>query len=959
MRAQRHQAMKWVFIAFVILILNSGYLAAFAEPTLFYMFNVLLHIVLGVALVIPFFIFVRRFLAHEAPRGSELAVYMGRLGYWSLSPCVLTGLYLVVVNATHAHHWVLYFHITIGFIGVAFFQKSIRSVAHKISVKNSYDIAGRVAWVVFIVALLLPLSTNMYNFFLPRERGLITNSVLPPNSLKDPIEWGANSPFAPSAVSTPTQKYISAKPFLSSNSCGRTGCHPEVVQQWQSSAHRYSAFNNPWYRRSITSLLENKLPAVADTNKLLIPNHPAKWCAGCHSPALLLSGKSLQPPAELSKTLEAHSGVTCVACHSIVRVRSTTGQADYVIDETPLHEWAASENKILQALYDFLLRANPEPHRRSMMKPFHRDDGAKFCSTCHKAHLDQPVNQFRWIRSFNDYDPWQTGPFSSGRSRGYVAAPKGKKCFDCHMPSVTLKNGSKVRSHRFLGANTALPTVNQNHAQLEATTVFLQDRQVSVEIFALGKPTHSFAADVLRRDSTSTKPETLPATLSALGDEHSFLIGAKPAIVPLAQVIAPLAQNNATVKRGEEIRLDVVVRSHNIGHFLPAGKVEMSEVWLELQAFDNRGQIIFWSGAVADAGKGPVDSSAHFYRSYLLDESGQPLANNNSWAARAVAYVNLLRPGGAEVVRYRLKIPTDGSDEIHVLAKLNYRKFNWAFTRWVFAENPLPEFPVVEMARHEITLAVVAADTEMAAPKFGNEKSAGERWSDYGWGLLTQNDFKNAEAAFLQVVQNVAKGILPAKSAENAKHDELAEAWVNVGIVRLYEGNLTGAQEALETAMQAGAVPFKWHYYYGVALKAQGNYTEALKHIKKVVSKFPRDRVAKLERGQLYLSLQDYERARGDFEKVLSLDPENVEAYYYLQQVYQKLGEEKEAQQAAVLYERYKASAQQISPNPVGPDAQNIQRERQAYHEHVSMPLPFNNSLAKPVNHGKALAGKP
>ena len=958
MRAQRHQAMKWVFIAFVILILNSGYLAAFAEPTLFYMLNVLLHIVLGVALIIPFFVFVRRFLAHEAPRGSELAVYMGRLGYWSLSPCVLTGLYLVVANATHAHRWVLYFHIAAGFIGAAFFQKSIRSVAHKISVKNSYDIAGRVAWVVFIIALLLPLSVGMYNFFLPRERTLITNSVLPPNSLKKPTEWGANSPFAPSAVSTPTQKYISAKPFLSSNSCGRTGCHLEVVQQWQSSAHRYSAFNNPWYRRSVTQLLENKFSADADTNNFLTPNHPAKWCAGCHAPALLVSGKSLQPLPALNKTSEAHSGVTCVACHSIVHVRSTAGQADYVIEETPLHEWAASENKILQVVYDFLLRADPEPHRRSMMKPFHRDDGAKFCSTCHKAHLDQPVNQFRWMRSFNDYDPWQTGPFSSGRNRGYIAAPEGKKCVDCHMPTVALKNGDKVRSHRFLGANTALPTINQDRAQLEATTAFLQDQQVSVEIFALGKPAHAFSAERRRHDSTNTQPETLPATLSALGDEHSFMIGAKPATVPLAQVIAPLAQNRAVVKPGEEIRLDVVVRSQSVGHFFPTGKVEMSEAWLELQAFDKQGRIIFWSGAAADDGKGPVDSNAHFYRSYLIDGSGQPLAKNNSWAARAVASINLLPPGGAEVVRYRLKIPAGGGDEIHVVAKLNYRKFSWAFTRWVFAEASPPEFPIVEMARHEVTLSV-AADTALAAPKFDHETSLNERWSDYGWGLLTQNDCKNAEAAFLQVVQNVTRGVESAESAEKAKYGKLAEAWVNVGIVRLHEGNVTGAQEALATAMKTGAVPFKWYYYYGVTLKAQGNYTEALKHFKKVVSKFPRDRVAKLERGQLYLALQDYERARGDFEKVLGLDPENVEAYYYLQQVYQKLGEEKKAQQAAALYERYKASSSQISLNDTEAGAQNIQRERQAYHEHVSMPLPFTNSLAKPIIHDKVLAGKP
>jgi tetratricopeptide (TPR) repeat protein len=631
-----------------------------------------------------------------------------------------------------------------------------------------------------------------------------------------------------------------------------------------------------------------------------------------------------------------NGGVSCVACHSIVRVRSTAGQADYVIEATPLHGWAASENKILRELYDFLLRADPEPHRRSMMKPFHRGDSAKFCATCHKAHLDQPVNQFRWIRSFNDYDPWQTGPFSSGRSRGYIAAREGKNCVDCHMPPVALKDGAKVRSHRFLGANTALPTVNQDHEQLEATTAFLRGRQVSVEIFALGKPNYSLSAEASRHDSTNAKPELLPATLFARGDEQSFMVGAKRATVPVAAVIAPLAQNHVVVKRGEEVRLDVVVRSHQIGHFFPSGKVEMSEAWLELQAFDNHGQIIFWSGAV-DAGKGSVDSSAHFYRSYLVDGEGKSLDKNNSWAARAAAYVNLLPPGGAEVVRYRLKIPLNCGDNLHVVAKLNYRKFSRAFTQWVFAETNLPEVPIVEMARHEVTLAVAAPNTETPAPKLDGKASIWESWSDYGWGLLAQNDFKNAEAAFLQVAQNATNR---AERADRVERAEPVEAWINVGIVRLREGNLTEAREAFETAMKMGAVPFKWHYYYAVTLKAQGRYNEALPHFKKVISKFPRDRVAKIERGQLYLLMQDYERARIDFEKVLSLDPENVEAYYYLQQVYRTLGEEEKTQQAAMLYERFKASPPEISFDSDGPDAQNIRRERQPYHEHVSMPLP-------------------
>ena len=40
---------RWVTAGFLLLILNSAYIWAFASPTVLYMGNVLLHVVLGVA----------------------------------------------------------------------------------------------------------------------------------------------------------------------------------------------------------------------------------------------------------------------------------------------------------------------------------------------------------------------------------------------------------------------------------------------------------------------------------------------------------------------------------------------------------------------------------------------------------------------------------------------------------------------------------------------------------------------------------------------------------------------------------------------------------------------------------------------------------------------------------------------------------------------------------------------
>jgi hypothetical protein len=103
------------------------------------------------------------------------------------------------------------------------------------------------------------------------------------------------------------------------------------------------------------------------------------------------------------------------------------------------------------------------------------------------------------------------------------------------------------------------------------------------------------------------------------------------------------------VRRGESVRLEVVVRTRKVGHFFPGGTVDAFDVWVELEAEDSRGRTIFHSGALERRG-GPVEPGAHMYRSLLLDERGNPINKRNAWAARTVAYVRLVPPGAADTI---------------------------------------------------------------------------------------------------------------------------------------------------------------------------------------------------------------------------------------------------------------------------------------------------------------------
>src|SRR5262249_24116683 len=171
-----------------------------------------------------------------------------------------------------------------------------------------------------------------------------------------------------------------------------------------------------------------------------------------------------------------------------VRVDMGRATGASTMESPPLHELLTSKNPVIKTMDHFLTYLNPEPHRRTFMKPFMRADSAEFCSTCHKVHLDVPVNHYRWFRGFNEYDAWQASGVSGQGARSFYYPKESSTCSGCHIPLADSqdpgnKNG-KVPSQRFPAANTAVPYVNRDEAQLAVTEAFLKG-SVSVDLFAV------------------------------------------------------------------------------------------------------------------------------------------------------------------------------------------------------------------------------------------------------------------------------------------------------------------------------------------------------------------------------------------------------------------------------------------------------------------------------------------
>ena len=152
---------------------------------------------------------------------------------------------------------------------------------------------------------------------------------------------GPRGPFFPSSADTNVHQPIPATFFMTSESCGR--CHKDIYEQWQSSMHHFSSFNNQWYRKSIEYMQD------------VVGTRPSKWCAGCHDHAVFFNGRFDRPIKEQIDTPEAQAGLACTSCHSIVHVNSSMGQGDFVVEYPPLHDLATSERPLPRWMHDVLL----------------------------------------------------------------------------------------------------------------------------------------------------------------------------------------------------------------------------------------------------------------------------------------------------------------------------------------------------------------------------------------------------------------------------------------------------------------------------------------------------------------------------------------------------------------------------------------------------------------------------
>ncbi|MFQ5888823.1 MAG: tetratricopeptide repeat protein [Gemmatimonadota bacterium] len=693
---------------------------------------------------------------------------------------------------------------------------------------------------------------------------------------------------------------------VGAESCAR--CHLDVVRQWESSAHRFASFNNPFYEATVNDLRErsNEPNAWLAAHLEQYPEESgavghvkSKWCAACHDPVLLLPGRM---PFEVEReTPEAQAGLTCLACHAIDRIHDRTGNGTYNIadDRTDPYIFADAGTGTLRSfLHDAAIKARPAVHKRLMLRPFFRDP--EFCSACHKVSLAVPVNNYRWLRGQDEFDNWDDSGISRNAARTFYLPPRRRVCQDCHMPAepaplgdVAAKSGL-VRSHRFLAVNTALPFLRGDSEMIERIEEFLRDDKLRVDIFALTGGS--------RRDPVMALDRTRPL-----------------------------------LRAGRRVTVDVVVRNRGVGHTFPGGTNDSNEGWLEFSLWDQDGRVLAMSGYVGPDGH--LDPLAHRYGAVLLDRHGELIDRRNAQDIRAAVFANVIRPGTADLAHYEFTVPPRlAGRRITLRARLLWRKFTRRYTEFAFHANregfrgftAVPDLPISEIAADEVTLEVAGAGgraatatdagghgTLAAAPEMWNEKkrvrmdhvsesaqpedsSEWVRYNDYGIGLLMEGNTRGAALAFERVAE--------------LRPDRI-DGPLNLARVAIRDGNLPRAYEYLRRSETIRPGDARAAWVWGIARQEDGRYGEAAAAYRRVLEEFPNDRATWRNLGRTYYLNEEYGRALEAFGRVLEIDPEDRIAHYHRMLSLRALGREGEAAAAEAAYEYYRVdeSAKEIT----------------------------------------------
>lgn len=879
----------FIFGVVALLAANSVYLSAITylewlktDPNStyqnwFYMVMFGTHLALGLLIVLPIVIFGIIHIKNAHNRPNRRAVKVGYLLFATSLVVLITGLLLTRVdifqfknlglknpNARSMAYWA---HVITPILAVWLY------ILHRLAgprIKWRLGLRWGAAVGVIVIGMVL------------------LHSAHPKKNPVGSVE--GKKYFEPSLARTASGNFIPARTMMMDSYC--LNCHQDAYNGWFHSAHRFSSFNNKPYLFSVRETRQVSLKRDGNVKA-------ARWCAGCHDVVPFFSGAFDDPEFDDVNHPTSQAGITCTACHAITHVNSTRGNGDYTIDEPIHYPFAYSTNRILQYINQQLVKAKPEFHKKTFLKPFMRTE--EFCSTCHKVSLPKELTKYKeFLRGQNHYDTYLLSGVSGHGARSFYYPERAvQNCAGCHMP---------LQESQDFGANFFNPT-NQSKR-------FIHD--------------HLFPAANTGIAHIRNQPEIVKRHEDFLkGTLRVDIFGIKEGGSIEDKLIAPLRPKVPALKRGQRYLLEVVLRTLKLGHPFTQGTVDSNEVWVDAKV-KSGDKIIGRNG-----GLGPhreVDPWSHFVNVFMLDRDGNRIDRRNPQDIFTPLYNHQIPPGAGQAVHYEFIVPENQTGPLTVEVKLQYRKFDTIYMNYVFDTHYVKgaqftvtnDLPIVTIAADKMTFPVEGASADAAQLAAIAAQTSNipvwQRWNDYGIGLLLEGNVGAEKGQLIQATE----------AFEQVEKLGRADGPVNLARVYFKEGRLDDVVVALQRAAKFDPPAPRWTiaWFNGLVNKQNGFLDKAVAEFRSILEDrypeldkrgfdFSKDYEVINELGQTYYERSKMERGNPErqkeflklaaeaFHKTLALDSENLTAHYTLSLVYSQLGDETKAAHHRAEHQKY------------------------------------------------------
>ena len=377
----------------------------------------------------------------------------------------------------------------------------------------------------------------------------------------------------------------------------------------------------------------------------------SRQCEGCHSAAGVVTGE-IKGPGLSGLSAVAKAGVSCDICHSISALNH---------DKTPTKE-PENGSFVIKPGEDrqdgaVLVKHGPNKPKTDCGGGFHEcrqtefHEKADLCASCHQVyHYEKhfPIEA--------TYNEWKHSPY----------AQKDIHCQDCHMVATDtfvkaadtmIKPERKDYRHYFNGANYLLYYLGSQAAQK------VGDKEQSQRLMAQ----YDMAVKRLQK-------------------------AAELEIEPV-------------YRKGALAEVRVRVKNMRAGHNLPTSLTNIRQMWLEVIAKDEKGEVVLATGAVGADGTLAEDA-----RLFNSDGMGPDMHFAvDPWIITAFSRHETIPPKGYRDVHYGITVPK-GSARVTIEARLRYRQADQKIAEALLKAVPkdidlakdygltkIPTLPVVDM----------------------------------------------------------------------------------------------------------------------------------------------------------------------------------------------------------------------------------------------------------------------